>query len=193
MASDQDPDIPVTIEINRDVDCEIYAVKYSRLAGAPASRLQVTLTFDGVFHARLAAILGANLKGQATVHFVNVQAPLPDEPEDDDPKPSAQAPLAAVEPVDKKTANRGREVKTRAVSGNGEAVLAHKFRPDEQDGTLCMYCRQGSGAEIHAAHSGLPDTPEGEMAAGMIEEVRREVPEEQRLEAEAALAARAST
>lgn len=185
-----DPDDgPETFEVNRDVEAEIYAVKYSRLAGSPAARLHVTLSLDAVQHQRLCALLGVNLKGQAKVHFFNIQAPLPDEPEEE-PEP-AQKPLQA---VNKETANRGRQTRTHQVAGNGEALLAHRFKADEAgDPTLCQYCLQGSGAEIHAAHAGLPADSAGEVAASLIEESRRDVPEDQRLEAEAALAARAGT
>lgn len=129
MAEDDD-DTPEVIEVDRDIACEIYSASYRRLAGAPAPRMYLTLAFDAVSYSSLCAIVGANLKGQAVVHFANIQAPLPDAPED--PKPArddTRPPLFT--------------------TGSGEPILPHIFKGQAEDELKCTYCSLGEPAEIH--------------------------------------------
>lgn len=115
-------DEPEVIEIDRDITAEIYSASYRRLAGAPAPRLYLTLAFDAVTYNALCAIIGANLKGQALVHFANTQAPLPDAPEEE--KPSPQRPMVLNGP-------------------NGEAIMPHIFKMSAELDGHCTFCDQG--------------------------------------------------
>src|SRR4051794_21218145 len=71
------------VEVNRDVDCMIYGGRYGKMAGSPTSQFYATIAFDAIGYARLASLLGANLKGRVVLHIVNIQAPLPDEDPDE--------------------------------------------------------------------------------------------------------------
>lgn len=137
MAEDE----PEVIEVDRDITAELYSASYRRLAGAPAPRMYVTLAFDAVTYSQLCAIIGANLKGQAVVHFANIQAPLPDAPPEE--KPQAQRPLVMTGP-------------------GGEAIMAHIFKMDAELDGHCTYCDQGEDNPIHIeAHPYVADNREG--------------------------------
>lgn len=136
-----DPDVdedslPLPIEINRDIACELYAVRYGRLAGSPSPRCYVTVTMDAVLYARLTGLLGANLKGTAVVHFVNIQPPLPDE-EPEEPAPSNQGSL----PLNP----RGLE----GIVVDGAAFLAHGFIAGVDDENICDICHTHRITPIH--------------------------------------------
>lgn len=182
---------PEVFEVNRDVDVSIYAAGFKRMAGSPASQFSVTFLFDAQQYAKLIPVLGINLKGRATIHIVDIQAPLPDQEEEPEPKKN-QPPLQVV-PKGEENGRAPRKPKAHAVSGGGEAILPHAFKPDEQDGTLCRYCQLGSAHEMHAAHAGLEGAADVDLATSLIDESRRAVDPEQAAEAEAALAARSRT
>jgi hypothetical protein len=137
------PDEP--IEINRDVDCMIYAGRYGKLAGSPAAQFYVTLVLDAATQSRLAGILGANLKGQVTVHFVNVQPPLPDEEEEEENTPS----------------NQGRMFRGEGSAGiegiivEGAAFLPHVFVPSAANEEICGTCTTHRVTAIHVGQ-GVP-------------------------------------
>lgn len=107
-----------SIEINKDIDCMIYAAKYGKLAGSPSSQFYVTLVIDGATQTKLAGILGANLKGRVTVTFLNVQPPLEEEDEDDEAR-GPQIPF---------------------LMSGGERVMPHVFRPGVNDPEMCDIC-----------------------------------------------------
>ncbi len=133
---------PTPIEVNRDIVCEIYAARFGRLAGSPAPRFYVTLGIDATRYAQLAGLVGANLKGQVRIHVVDIQAPLPDEDEDQQdarrPIPlrdAAQPPL----PV------------SHLVDDVGLAFKPHGFAPSAADSLRCALCSAG---EAHSIHEG---------------------------------------
>lgn len=125
------PETPETVEINQDIDCEIYAVRGGRLAGSPRPRAYVTLSIDAVTHARLVGLLMANLKGATTVHVLNIQAPL-DEPEDDEPTNPPPFNQPAMVGLD------------------GQPVLPHEFAASVDSDDLCDKCGLHRENVIHA-------------------------------------------
>jgi hypothetical protein len=140
------------IEINRDVDCMIYAGRYGKLAGSPAAQFYVTLVLDAATQSRLAGILGANLKGQVTVHFVNVQPPLPDE-EDEDEDDAPQ--------------NQGRMFTGQGSAGiegiivDGAAFLPHLFVASAGNEDICSTCTTHRVTAIHIGQGVAEDlTPD---------------------------------
>jgi hypothetical protein len=155
MANDTDESEPQRIEINRDVDTEIHAAAYRRLAGADGPRFYLTLTFDAIAYRRLAGLLGANLKGRATVHFLDIQAPLDDDEEDDEPAASPQRTLPGVEVVETRMTVNGEDnqrVLTRRRRNGTTAEHSpqpHRFVENEFTPGLCGNCHMREDDELH--------------------------------------------
>lgn len=143
---DQEP-----IEINRDVDCMIYAGRYGKMAGSPAAQFYVTLVLDAATQSRLAGLLGANLKGQVTVHFLNIQPPLPDDEEDEDEeKPSNQRAFTGY-------GSSGIE----GIIVDGAAFLPHEFVASAANAEICSTCTTHRVTAIHIGQGVPADlTPE---------------------------------
>jgi hypothetical protein len=155
MANDTDESEPQRIEINRDVDTEIHAAAYRRLAGADGPRFYLTLTFDAIAYRRLAGLLGANLKGRVTVHFLDIQAPLDDDEEDDEPAASPQRTLPGVEVVETRMTVNGEDnqrVLTRRRRNGTTAEHSpqpHRFVENEFTPGLCGNCHMREDDELH--------------------------------------------
>jgi hypothetical protein len=131
-------EIPEPIEVNRDIDCEIYGGRYGRLAGSPTPRFYLTLTLDAVRYANLSGLIGANLKGTVNVHFNNIQAPLPDE-----------------EPEEDSGAGQGALFTGQGSAGldgiivDGAAFLPHVFAASAADADICDVCTTHRITAIH--------------------------------------------
>lgn len=173
MTSDPaDIDTPEPIEVNQSVPCEIYGVRYSRLAGSPTPRVYATLTFDAVAYRRLGGLLGANLKGTVTMHVLDIQAPLDDDDDDDDfgpSVPSNQLPLAPTaeetEVVDMIV--NGEPAKVRRQRRNGSVNgstgwVRHRFAddPDPEKVGLCGNCHKRLDDDIHDVAPWSAEAPE---------------------------------
>lgn len=131
-------EVPEPVEVNRDIDCEIYAGRFGRLAGSPTPRFYLTLTLDAVRYANLAGLIGANLKGTVNVHFNNIQAPLPDE-EDEPDDDRDQGKLFGSEG-------------SSGISGiivDGAAFLPHVFAASTADADMCDVCQTNRICAIH--------------------------------------------
>lgn len=126
------------IEVNRDIDCEIYGARYGRLAGSPTPRFYLTLTLDAVRYANLCGLVGANLKGTVNVHFNNIQAPLPDEEDEDEPA-SNQAAMFTGE------GSAGLD----GILVDGAAFLPHVFTASAADPDICDICTTHRITAIH--------------------------------------------
>lgn len=141
-----------TIEINREIECEIYAHRSMRLAGSPTARVALTLTFDGVRHARLSGLLGANLKGRVNITVNNLQAPL--EEEDERALPEAGVLRQLVLVTSTRPPGEGGEeapAEVHATDSAGNVYKAHPYAPASEDPAKCALCGAG---ESHALHEG---------------------------------------
>jgi hypothetical protein len=142
-----------TIEINREIECEIYAHRSMRLAGSPTARVALTLTFDGVRHARLSGLLGANLKGRVNITVNNLQAPIEEDDELALPDAGVLRQLVLVTstrpPGDAGEAPADPEA--IGVDAAGNVYKAHPYAPGSEDAAKCALCGAG---ESHALHEG---------------------------------------
>lgn len=142
-AQELDGALAEPIEVNRNVDCMIYAGRYGKMAGSPVAQFYVTLAFDSIQYARLSAILGSNLKGRMTMHVVNVQAPLPDEEEDDEDNADERSQMRL------ENAPAIGEV-SHIIDGVGQAFRKHGFAPSPRNKDLCTVCGAGKAHDVHA-------------------------------------------
>lgn len=139
-----------SVEVNREIDCEIYAVRGGRLAGSPAPRLYLTLTLDAVRHSRLSGLLLANLKGSVKITVHEIQAPLEDDDEKDLPDPGVQRELPLRNTPEAIIA--GRDEAHRAawsVDNVGNVYRPHSYAPDPTDAQKCALCGAGEGHDLH--------------------------------------------
>lgn len=147
------------VEINREIDCEIYAHRTGRLQGSPTPRVYLTLTFDGVRHAKLSGLLGANLKGSIRVNVIDLQAPLEEDEEEDLPDAGVarQEPLAYAPPVrqtpgeliDERDAGAAGRL-SHATDGQGNVYKPHGYAPSPLDAQKCALCGSGESHDVHA-------------------------------------------
>jgi hypothetical protein len=144
------------IEVNREIECEIYAHRSMRLAGSPTSRVALTLTFDGVRHSRLSGLLGANLKGRVNITINNLQAPI--EEDDELALPPAgvlrqlvlqTSPGRSPDDVIEDRDQDHRDAYSTDAAGN--VYKPHSFAPSSEDPAKCALCGVG---EAHALHEG---------------------------------------
>lgn len=141
------------IEINREIECEIYAHRSMRLAGSPSSRTVLTLTFDGVRHSRLSGLLGANLKGRIRINVIDLQAPLEEDDEKELPDAGVvrQAELALQGRTPEEVLDRRDEDHREAYSVDnvGNVWRPHSFAPSPEDAAKCALCQMGEGHGLH--------------------------------------------
>lgn len=143
-----------TIDINREIECEIYAHRSMRLAGSPTARVALTLTFDGVRHARLSGLLGANLKGRVNITVNNLQAPLEEEDERALPEAGVLRQLVLVtstRPPGEAGEAEAPPADVHATDAAGNVYKAHPYAPASEDPAKCALCGAG---ESHALHEG---------------------------------------
>lgn len=168
------------IEVNRNIDCEIYAGSYRRLAGAPAPRFYLTLALDAVTYSSLCALLGANLKGAAVVHFTNIQAPLPDEDDEATRSPYAdQRPLTppqeieearmSVDGLDNQRVRRPRRARAAKEDEKpSSGIVPHAYTADIDQPGFCLYCKQSEGNELHNLTPAAEEAEDQERCEAMF-------------------------
>lgn len=142
------------VEINREIECEIYAHRSMRLAGSPSSRTVLTLTFDGVRHARLSGLLGANLKGRVRINVIDLQAPIEEDDEANLPEAGvlrqAALPMTRNTPEDMIDRRDADHREAYSVDNIGNVYKAHGFAPADDDTAKCALCGMGEGHDLHA-------------------------------------------
>lgn len=146
------------VEVNREIECQIYGHRTSMLAGSPNPRTYLTIAFDGVRHAKLSGLLGANLKGTIRINVIDLQAPL--EADDEADLPDAGVPVqAALQPLTQERrrspedliADREEDHRVAYMTdGAGHVYKAHGFAPSPQDAKKCALCNAGETHDVHA-------------------------------------------
>lgn len=169
MAETDDAEI---VEVNQNIPCEIYAIRGGRLAGSPTPRGYLTLTFDAIAYRRLSGLLMANLKGTMMMHVVDIQAPLDDDPDDEQPiqKLTPQIPLPDGEGVDTVTMSvNGVAAPVKTGKRNGSRADGnwplHAFKVNEETPGLCGVCHHREDDDLHDAAKGVHVFTEGEPGA----------------------------